>query len=234
MLEKFVNRIVAMAEPNIENFDDREYTDKPLTLIKEPVPEPIQMSTLSSLVEYVKTGIDKSPGKIIQIISPTSVKLLSELNDLQQRKEYVEVSYDMPCFPFGDCLQVEQFIIGLQSKFINSEGDFAEVLKVVGNIKEDKIATMRDDGVSQKVVVATGIENVENEIVPNPVTLQPFRTFPDVEQPASQFVLRMFSGFMCALFEADGEQWKIKAMANIKKWLEDQFTDTLDSPAILA
>jgi len=234
MFKEFVEKIVALAAPNIEVIDGRDYTDKHLTLIEEPVPGPIRLSTLSSLVEYIKTGIDKAPGKIIEIISPIEVNLLSELNELQQRKEYVQVSYDMPCFPFGMQLQIEDFIVGLQAKFVREGGDFAEVLEVVGNIKEDMVSTMKDDGVSQKVIVAAGIENVEGKIVPNPVTLKPFRTFPDVDQPASQFVLRMSSGFKCALHEADGEAWKIEAMANIKKWLEEQLKEVEDAPVILA
>ena len=40
--------------------------------------------------------------------------------------------------------------------------------------------------------------------VPNPVTLRPFRTFIEVEQPESKFIFRMREGGRCAIFEADG------------------------------
>jgi hypothetical protein len=60
-----------------------------------------------------------------------------------------------------------------------------------------------------------------NEIpIPNPVKLSPFRTFIEVEQPESLFVLRGRKGPQWALFEADGGLWKIKAIQNIKNWLE--------------
>lgn len=55
-------------------------------------------------------------------------------------------------------------------------------------------------------------------------TLRPYRTFREVEQPASEFVfrLRSLNGEVpwCALFEADGGKWKLDAVLKIKAWLE--------------
>jgi len=236
MLKEFVEKITALAAPNYKDLEDgRVYSDKHLTLITEPEPEPIQTHNLSSLIEYIREALDDSPGQIINIVSPTLVTLLSELNALQQRKTYMEISYKMPAFPFGQYLSLDIFIIGLQSKFEDTPTR-AEILKIIGNVKSENVVTMKDDGVSQKVEVATGAANVDNKIIPNPVTLIPYRTFPDVEQPESHFILRMSSanGLTCALFEADGEQWKVATMANIKKWLEEELKDTLNSPTILA
>lgn len=63
--------------------------------------------------------------------------------------------------------------------------------------------------------------------VPNPVKLRPYRTFHEVEQPASDFIFRMKSerGISCALFEADGGAWENAAMANIKNYLEFELAD---------
>ena len=67
--------------------------------------------------------------------------------------------------------------------------------------------------------------------VPNPVTLAPFRTFRDVAQPASLFVLRVQGGGETpnvALFEADGGAWRLAAIENIKKWLEENITGEVE------
>jgi len=64
--------------------------------------------------------------------------------------------------------------------------------------------------------------------VPNPVTLRPYRTFSEVEQPASQFVFRMKTGGSspsCALFNADGGAWALEAIENIKRWLSDRLPE---------
>ena len=242
MLKEFVEKIVSLAKPNIEKVDEREYTDKPLTLIQFPSPDPIITHSLTGLVEYLKGGVpldmEMERTLIIHIKNPTIVSLYSGLNINQQRYEYVRVSHDMPQFLFGRQLTMEEFIVGLQAKFVPT-ADLAEVLKVVGNVRNELITTMKDDGISQKVTVSTSAANVENKIVPNPVTLAPYRTFPDVNQPESQFVLRMTggegdTGIRCALFEADGEQWKVEAMGNIKGWLGEQIEGMENRPVILA
>ena len=95
------------------------------------------------------------------------------------------------------------------------------------------MAQYSDDGVTQKATIKTGLASKGAAIVPNPVTLKPYRTFLEVDQPASDFIFRMkeYSGSIgCALFEADGGAWKIEAMQNIKTYLQkeleglDQFT----------
>jgi hypothetical protein len=51
------------------------------------------------------------------------------------------------------------------------------MLKVVGNIQEDNVKSVSDDGTSQAVVARIGVASVGNVEVPNPVTLAPYRTF---------------------------------------------------------
>jgi hypothetical protein len=66
-----------------------------------------------------------------------------------------------------------------------------------------------------------------SEKVVNPrVTLKPFRTFREAEQPSSDFIFRVkadeIKGNLCALFEADGGYWKIAAMQNVRTWLQNK------------
>ena len=51
------------------------------------------------------------------------------------------------------------------------------------------VANYGDDGVSQKATITKGIAGKEDVIVPNPVTLRPYRTFLEVEQPEKQVYL---------------------------------------------
>jgi hypothetical protein len=109
----------------------------------------------------------------------------------------------------------------MQSCFVQNE-DTAKILKVVGNIKEETVRNIGDDGISQQVTAKAGIATVENVIVPNPVILAPYRSFIEVDQPESKFVFRMRSTGsepQCALFEADGGAWKLDAMYLIKGFL---------------
>lgn len=92
------------------------------------------------------------------------------------------------------------------------------------------MAQYSDDGISQKATVKTGIASKGDAIVPNPVKLQPYRTFHEVEQPMSEFIFRMKSddGVRCALFEADGGAWENVAMKKIKEYLEVELADYSD------
>jgi len=68
-------------------------------------------------------------------------------------------------------------------------------------------------------------EPKEKGKAPNPVTLRPYRTFSEVEQPASLFVFRIDKQANMALFEADGKHWVADAVGNIAAYLKEQLAD---------
>lgn len=61
---------------------------------------------------------------------------------------------------------------------------------------------MVDDGVSQVATARSGVASVGKVVVPNPISLRPYRTFLEVEQQESDFVFRMHEGPKLALFGA--------------------------------
>ena len=57
------------------------------------------------------------------------------------------------------------------------------------------------------------------------VALRPFRTFLEVEQPESEFLLRLDDNGNVGLFEADGGMWAQAAKANILAYFEDKLAE---------
>ena len=114
-----------------------------------------------------------------------------------------------------------------------SECDFEfilKILKIVGNIQDEVISKYNDDGVSQVATVKVGIAKLDNIVIKNPVLLKPYRTFIEIDQPESLFTFRLKGGGggklpECALFESDGELWKIKACNNIIEYLSKYLPD---------
>lgn len=214
-----------LSKPNIQEIHGEMYTDKTLKRIKHnPKAERIEMNTLTSLVEYINAGIDPMQlPMIVHVQSPTRVSLYSALDDERVREYIVTVRADLPEFRFGQFIGHEEFCINLQSKFIDNE-DRALLLKFAGTVEAGSVAEYGDDGVTQKATVKTGIASKGDAIVPSPAKLQPYRTFLEVEQPASDFIFRMRqdrSGeISCGLFEADGGAWTMEAMANVKAYLK--------------
>jgi hypothetical protein len=235
MIKEALEYIVGLNEPKLNNIDGETYSDKTLHRIcHNPKATAIELTTLRSLVDYIKSNTDIMSDKmIVHVVNPTRVTLYSDL-DLDRKREYlVEVNAEFPQFPFDRFVGHENFIIGVQSKFIpNNDADL--LLKFAGTVEGGTIADYGDDGVSQKATVKTGLASKSDALIPSPVTLKPYRTFTEVDQPESQFVFRMkedkYEGVLCALFEADGGAWKLNAMENIKEYLEralegmEQFT----------
>lgn len=228
MLKEALQYIVGLGEAKTQVIAGETYTDKKLErVIYNPRAEPIRMSTLTSLLEYIKSGIDTMrPKMLVHVVSPTKVKLYSMLDHERMREEMAEAVADIPDFLFGRFMDQENFCIGLQSQFVSGD-DLALVLKFAGTVEDGTVAEYGDDGVTQKATVKTGIASKTDAVIPNPVKLKPFRTFTEVEQPASNFVFRMRSsqGVQCALFEADGGAWKNEATRRIKEYLQEELKE---------
>ncbi len=196
-----------------------------------PMAKNIHMGTLTSLVDYIKGNIDAmADSMIIHVESPERVSLFSQLNEKREREYLVEAKALVPEFRYGHFINHEEFVIGVQSKFVNDPDTGKDlILKFAGTVENGSLAEYGDDGVSQKVTVRSGVASKKDDIVPNPVKLRPYRTFMEVEQPVSEFVFRMSEdskgGITCALFEADGGAWKNTAMKNIKDYLEFELAD---------
>lgn len=232
MIEKALKYLIGLAAPNFEEINGEQYSDKPLYRISHnPKASEIEMNTLSSLSDYIKSGIDKMHGNmIIHIQSPTRVELYSCLDDERERERIAVVSARVPDFKFGQFMGHEAFCINLQSKFLNNPDTDKEILlKFAGTVEAGTIAEYGDDGVTQKATVKTGIASKGDAIVPSPVFLVPYRTFVEVDQPGSTFIFRIkddkYNGIQCALFEADGGSWEISAMDGIRLYLENQLKD---------
>lgn len=86
-----------------------------------------------------------------------------------------------------------------------------------------------NQSISQEVSVRTGAVLKEQQTVQPIVRLQPYRTFWEVEQPASDFLLRLDKEGHPALYEADGGAWKLEAKRSIAAYLGEQLADLVES-----
>ena len=225
MIKEALAYVVGLKKPEIMDINGETYSDKPLNrIVHNPKASKIEMTTLTSLVEYIKARIDVMDDKmIIHVVSPTIVQLYSQLDFDREREHIVTVNAQLPDFTYGRYMGHESFIIALQSKFIGND-DRELLFKFAGTVENGTVAQYGDDGITQKATIKTGIASKGDAVVPNPVKLRPYRTFLEVEQPESSFIFRMRqderSGVECAIFEADGGAWKNTAMKKIKEYLQ--------------
>lgn len=230
MIKEALQYIVGLNAPEIKEIGGQTYSDKNLYRISHnPKAESICVSTLTSLIDYLHSGTDLLPDRLlVRVISPTRVELVSALDDDRQRECLMDVAAELPNISFDQYIDHERFLIALQSKFLPNE-DRELLLRFAGTVENGTVSQYGDDGVTQKATIKTGIASKGEAIVPNPVTLVPYRTFLEVEQPESAFIFRMQQSVggavECAIFEADGGAWRLKAMQNIHAYLAEKLAD---------
>ena len=210
--------------PQVVEIDGKTYCNKEMVRYdKKKKANPITATTLTSLVDYIRDNQNELREQmIIHVESPTEVSLYSGLLEERDRETLFYARAMMPSFSWGHEYGQEAFLVSMQACFLPTE-DRDAVTALASNIVNTQQATYSDDGVSQQAVIKTGITTKDNALVPNPVKLIPYRTFLEVEQPASDFVFRVGESRgepTFKLTEADGGRWKLDAMANIKMYLE--------------
>lgn len=182
----------------------------------------LSLSTLDSLVDYIKSDLDFSGHLYLHIADYDKVQLKGTLLKDGERDLFAEVYAPVPKNTLiGKWSNSEEFLIGMNAQFFNVD-DRNKLIAFAGNVKEENARQTSDDGFSQKTTVKRGIASAEEELVPNPVLLAPYRTFAEVDQPSSEFIFRMGEGPRFALFEADGGAWKLEAISTIKSYLETE------------
>ncbi len=232
MIKEALQYLIGMGNTKIfTTVSGQEFASQSVHLLKQPTPDALVVRNLSGLVDYLIHNYDNQPPVLVHVSSPTQVDVFSTFNNDYNRNHLLRAEALLPRIAYGQFLDAEQFNILLQSCFVPNEAR-SIVLKVIGNIKEETVANIGDDGVSQQVTAKTGVTTVENIVVPNPVALKPFRTFVEIEQPESEFIFRMKTGPSAALFEADGGAWKLTAIARIKDYLQAALEDEVSSEKV--
>lgn len=231
MIKEALQYLIGLGKTEVLEIKGRQYTTNDIIKVKEPKPAPLSVSTLTGLVDYVKSGIDniKTPF-LVEIYSPIGVSLSSPIfGDFEQRKTYLEVEAELPELSLNNYMSQESFVISLQSCFVRNDGnkqsDIFNLIKCASHVSKNSEITSEDDGITQSASMKSGIHIVNRENLPNPVILQPYRTFQEVEQPYSEFVFRVQDGPRFGLFEADGGAWRSQAIQNIKHYLCEQLKE---------
>ena len=222
-------------EPDIKEIYGRKYLwhNGRLEEIEQPDPLPeyypdeFVASTLDGLIEWIKADTDKlfdyeNPKALVVVTSPTRVVVLSHAQGEEKRRiQYARCTYEAPQIPFGEFRESDYWNAKLQSCFLKDDCRDI-VLKIVNNMTEEQSVKTADDGISQRVTITSGVQGVDTSVFQNPAWLRPMRTFPEVTQPVSPFVVRFKEGKQTALLEADGGKWKVEAIQTVGKYLSEK------------
>lgn len=201
---------------------------KPVTFIPDDaITAPtISFFTLDGLIDYIVENVegliptDPQHRLILQVVDHTTVRLISHPSEHhKQRTVIAKCDAHVPDITFGRYLDTELFNTQLLSNFIDTPAR-AELFRVIKSMTKEQSCNTTDDGVSQVITTKQGVSMAQNVVFQNPVPLKPMRTFTEVEQPESNFTLRVDEDARCALFEADGGAWQNEAVVAIRDYLK--------------
>ena len=235
MLKEFVNRLVELAAPTIHEVEGSVYSNQELVHIqdKKPMPKCIDLTGLDSICKMVRNEAEHVGLQIfIQVKDYKSVSVFTELDEDEDRLYLYNCVADTPAVAMGRFMAYENAVIELRSLYIPNKGT-EYLLQLLSSISNESKVTSSDNGVTQQVEARSGIAlNSMVKIEPR-VTLQPFRTFVEVAQPESEFLLRINERGEIGFFPADGGVWKLEATRNVAAYFEDKLKDLVETGAVV-
>ena len=221
---EFIEKIEDMTGPKVIETVQGTFSDKRLYRVENKLADTIFLSSLSGLAEMIKQEMNEyNLPLFVRVTSAERVHVFGAIRDDIQREMPFTAEAKFIDFDFNGYMSIENMIICLKSRFAPTE-DRDYLVQLLGNITDQQSVQTKDDGITQSATVKSGIQLIGEQRIKPIVTLKPYRTFLEVEQPESDFLIRLKDG-RAALFEADGGAWEREAVRNVADKLRELLED---------
>jgi hypothetical protein len=232
---KELERLIQDSTLQEKEIDGVKYLSGEFRSVRPPIfhADTLKFNDLDSIVDMIKSEAGKYILPLYVCVESHNKVAVYTALDVEKGRENPYLAECRPCqFRFGQGYDYESFVIALRSLFVQNT-DSIELLEIISKVKNSESVENNDDGVSQTVKASSGVALLENKAV-NPIRcLRPFRTFPEVEQPSSEFLFRIVKDKGFYLFEADGGAWINDARKTIKTYFEDMLLDDIDNGKVI-
>lgn len=234
---EFVNKIQELVEKANDKFETHEidgdlYVNQELYKVKPETCRTTNLSSLAALIDFTRATVEKNKEQFampLQIkTSYNTIYLESSLDHNMDRNYIAEVNPILPRIYFDQWMGMEQFIIQLQTCFADSQNKQA-LIELVSKMTDETKVTMTDDGMSQKVTVSKGTGLKEATVMQPIVKLIPYRTYQEVEQVETMYLIRVKDGGELRIMEADGGMWKMEAQRRVSAYLRAELANLIAS-----
>ena len=240
MLKDFIQHIQDTTLPRIHEMGDKTFVVTSSGEISEirgtlDAPETLTLSSLDAMVQMVKTeAIKRENGSPLYITVPThkEARCFAQINHGQRETRltyYVAKATDVPGWDDSVKLGFEEAQIALRTRFQHTnDADYA--MKLLSDISTGAKVIYNDNGIATTITTQKGVALQTNTQIKPLLSLRPYRTFQEVDQPESLFLLRVNERGI-SFTEADGGMWKLKARETVKNYfcerLEKEIADGL-------
>ena len=239
MLKEAIEKIVDLAGVKFIVSDGITYADRDLVQVRPvlDLPETKPLTSLDAIIKLVKTEalpILKATPLYITIPTCERVECFTSVFESKRNERvmlYSAVATDVPGWSPETKLPFEQASIALQTRFQHTaDRDYA--LRLCSQITTGGKVTYNDNGVATSIVTQKGVALQGTETIRPLIKLKPYRTFQEVDQPESTFLIRIDERGI-SFIEADGGMWKLDARKTIKAYLEDQLSEYVEAGKVI-
>ena len=246
MLKEFIEHIQETAQPVFRECNGSTFVVTSGGAVQElkadvGFPDPLGLHSLDALVKMVQTeaiqfneGVSHNTPIYITIPNHLTVKCFAQPNmELRGYRHlfYTAVATDVPGWGETVFMGFEETQVALRTRFQDTEG--AQYLqRLLSDITSGSHVTLNDNGVATQVVTKKGVSLQTSEPIRPIVILKPYRTFQEVEQPESTFLIRVNERNI-SFTEADGGMWKLRARETIKAFLEERLHELVDAGKVV-
>lgn len=241
MIKAAIEKIQELVKPTLHEIDGKAFAIGTDGAYSEVTPQLhttsiLRLHSLDALVKFIQTEALKLYGGPVYITIPshTHVRCFAqpreELRNLRQHFYDVEAT-DVPGWEACTEMGFEATQIAIRTRFQETP-DTAYTLKLLSEITNGAKVVYSDNGVATSVVTQKGVALQSNEAIRPIVTLKPYRSFQEVDQPASQFLIRINERGI-SFTEADGGMWKLEARKIIKQYFDEALAAEIESGTVI-
>lgn len=240
MLKEAIEKLVELGKPiTLERENGDLLTNANLKKYEEPLDLQYahDVYSINALLNLIKDeAAIKYPDRKIFIEINDYNRILCYLNVIDKERNsrvmlYRATETDVAGVP-GGWLDYQTAMIKLKAQFQDTP-DKDYLIKLLSKIDVENGVHTEDNGMSQSVTVRTGIAAKGIENVKSICNLKPYRTFMEVEQPASDFLIRISDNQEIQFIEADGGMWKLAAKQTIKAYIETALKDYIEDGQVV-
>lgn len=243
MLKSFIDHIQKTARPFLTVVDNATFIvgrDGDAKEIRPAIdhPDMLQLNSLDSLVKMVKTEAKKFTEAPLYITIPDHLTAVCFTQPCIEERCFRQFFYnvkatDVPGWDPEVQLGFEEAQIALRTRFQETD-DTLYAMKLLSDISCGAKVVYNDNGIATTVTTQKGVALQTNAQIRPLVNLKPYRTFQEVAQPESIFLIRINDRGI-SFTEADGGMWKLKARETVKAFLENALSaEIADGSVIIA
>lgn len=235
MLKEAIEKIVSLANPMVSAVGDRTYVfgkdgnfmevEPDLDMVQE-----IRLNSLDAMVKFVTSEAVRLTDSILYLTVPDHLTVKCFTSPGKECKNlrmalYEAKATDVPGWAEKMQLGFEEAQIALRTRFQHTN-DVEYAQKLLSDITTGCKVTYNDNGVATTIVTQQGVALQGKTTIRPIINLRPYRTFQEVEQPASDFLIRVNDRYI-TFIEADGGMWKLAARETVKAYLEEKLSDLI-------